>query len=86
MGVPSIASDLGGVRELVRPGETGALVRPSDPEALAEVTVALLADPAHRRSLGRAARDLARERFNAERNAAETVAVYEETLARSGTF
>jgi len=86
MGVPSLASDLGGVRELILPGKTGVLIPPSNPRRLAEVAAALLADPVHCRTLGRAALDLARERFNAERNAAETVAVYEETLARFGPF
>lgn len=80
MGVPCVASDLGGVRELVLPGETGALVRPSDPAAMAEVALALLADPSHRRAMGRKAVEMARARFDAKRNAALTFAVYEDLL------
>lgn len=82
MGVPSVASDLGGVRELVVPGQTGALVPPSDPRALADVVAALLADPAHRRGMGRKALELARARFDSRANAARTFAVYDD-LARA---
>ncbi|MCC7519868.1 MAG: glycosyltransferase family 4 protein [Verrucomicrobiae bacterium] len=80
MEVPSVGSDLGGVRELVLPGETGVLIPPSDPRALADVTAALLADAAHRRAMGRKARAWARERFDAKKNAALTFAVYDDLL------
>lgn len=44
-GLPVIASRLSGIPELVRDGETGLLVEPGDPEALAGAFRRLLADP-----------------------------------------
>lgn len=84
MGVPSVASDLGGPRELIVPGETGLLVPPHDPVALAAAVAALLADPARGRALGEAAYRRARRMFDAGTNAAATVALYDEILDDQG--
>jgi glycosyltransferase involved in cell wall biosynthesis len=57
MGRPVIASDLGGPVETVRHGDTGWLVQPGDPAALAAaIGVALDLDPAARAALGQRAR------------------------------
>jgi glycosyltransferase involved in cell wall biosynthesis len=70
-GRPVVASDLPALRELVTDGETGVLVRPDDPTALAEGLARLAGDRALRSSLGAAAREaVARSRTwgrNAER-------------------
>jgi 2-deoxystreptamine N-acetyl-D-glucosaminyltransferase/2-deoxystreptamine glucosyltransferase len=60
-GLPVVASDLGGVRELVADGETGVLVRPRDPAAVAEAIRALAAEPRMRERMGRAGRARSRE-------------------------
>jgi glycosyltransferase involved in cell wall biosynthesis len=44
LGVPVITTDVGGLAETVRPGETGLVVRPEDPAALAEAVVRFFAD------------------------------------------
>ncbi len=59
-GLPVVASDVGAVRTLVRDGETGALVPPDDPAALAGAIERLLADEPARREMARRARDTAR--------------------------
>jgi glycosyltransferase involved in cell wall biosynthesis len=46
VGVPVVAADVGGVSELVRDGETGWLVPPNDPSALADALVDALGHPA----------------------------------------
>ena len=54
--LPTVASRIGQIPSVVLDGETGSLVPPSDPAALAAAIDALVADPAHARSLGAAAR------------------------------
>jgi glycosyltransferase involved in cell wall biosynthesis len=41
-GVPSACTDVGGVREIITPGETGLLVKPGDPGAMADAILWLL--------------------------------------------
>jgi phosphatidylinositol alpha-1,6-mannosyltransferase len=64
-GVPQVAGDSGGAPEAVQDGVTGLVVRnPVDPGAVAEALRTLLADPARRRRMGRAARARAEESFD----------------------
>jgi len=53
-GRPVVALAQGGARETVQDGETGILVDPEDPAAVAEALTALLLDPDHARALGEA--------------------------------
>jgi glycosyltransferase involved in cell wall biosynthesis len=59
----SVASRVAAVPELIEDGVNGALVPPSDPQALAGALAALIADPAARLRLGQAARLRVLERF-----------------------
>ncbi len=56
LGKPVIATTVGAMPEVIENGKSGLLVRPGDPEVLAEALSRLMADPALRQSLGRAAR------------------------------
>jgi glycosyltransferase involved in cell wall biosynthesis len=69
-GVPVVAAAVGAMSEAVADGETGLLVPPGDPGALAAALIAVLEDPALARRLGEGARRDARERFGWERIAA----------------
>jgi glycosyltransferase involved in cell wall biosynthesis len=62
-GLPVVATDVGGTRDVVRDGETGILIEPDDDAALADAVRSLLADPEWARGLGSAGRALVRERF-----------------------
>jgi glycosyltransferase involved in cell wall biosynthesis len=64
MGLPAVATNIRGCREVIDPGRTGLLVPPRDPAALRSALEALMEDPARRRRLGRAARSRAREIFD----------------------
>lgn len=66
-GLPVIATAVGGTVEIVHDGETGLLVPPSDPPALAAAIDRLAADPELRSRLGRAARQEILTRFSWER-------------------
>jgi glycosyltransferase involved in cell wall biosynthesis len=60
---PLIATTVGCLPDLVKPGQTGILVPPSDPEALAEAITALLVDPPRGRQLGEAGRALVESKY-----------------------
>jgi glycosyltransferase involved in cell wall biosynthesis len=66
-GVPVVATDVPGIRDVVRGGETGLLVPVASPSALASAIAELLDDPVRREEMvARARRDVA-ERFSWER-------------------
>lgn len=62
--VPAVATTVGGNLDAVADNETGLLVRPSDPDALAAALLRLAKDPALRRRLGDAARLRVQQRFS----------------------
>jgi glycosyltransferase involved in cell wall biosynthesis len=62
-GLPVIATDIRGPREMVRPEETGLLVPPMTIEPLADALRRLAADPALRARMGAAGQALALTRF-----------------------
>jgi glycosyltransferase involved in cell wall biosynthesis len=83
-GLPVVATDVGGVRELVAEGKTGFVVPSRDPDALAAALRTLLADGELRRRFGRSARARVESDFDVKRFRHEHVAVYETELARRG--
>ena len=84
-GLPTVTTAVGGISEIVRDGETGALVAaPASVEAVIGALGRLLGDAALRRRMGAAARRRFDERFTAERWATRLRAVYEAAGARGG--
>ncbi|MBY0276539.1 glycosyltransferase [Candidatus Binatia bacterium] len=80
-GLPVVATAVGGVPDLVRDGVHGHLAAMDDAAALAEATIALLADPVRRHALGMAGRARVLARHGAERLVADVDRVYREELA-----
>jgi glycosyltransferase involved in cell wall biosynthesis len=75
-GVPVVATPVGGIRETVIDGETGWLVPPRDPDALAERISWVLDNPSEASRVAVEARRRVLERFSVERMVAETLALY----------
>lgn len=59
LGKAIVITDTPGVRDYIRDGETGIIVPPEDPEALARAVQRLVSDPSERRRLGERAREYA---------------------------
>ncbi len=84
-GKPVVATRVGGVPEAVVHDETGLLVPPHDPQALADAILLLLADPSRAEAMGRTGRDRAAKLFGLDRMIRETEALYEELLVTKAT-
>ena len=85
MGRPAIATDHGGARETVIPGETGWLVPPGDAPALAQALDAALSMPAAARErMAQAAIANIRRHFSKDAMTARTLEVYAELAAERG--
>ena len=80
-GVPVVATRVGGVPEVVAHDETGLLVPPQDPGAMAEAMLELLRDTGRARSMGRRGMQRARQQFRLETMVAAYQAVYDAALA-----
>lgn len=82
-GRPVVASAVGGVPEIVKDGETGWLVPPAQPEALADAIARVLADPAATARVAAGARALAETRMRFDHRMAETLETYETAIRRA---
>ena len=80
MARPVVATNAGGVPEIVVDGETGLLVAPEDPAALAGAVDALLGDPARAARLGTAGRRRAGSTFSLASHVAAVERVYRDAL------
>lgn len=80
-GTPVVGFDIGGIPDMVRPGETGLLVPARDTPALRGAIERLLGDDAMRERLGRRCREVVGAEYTLERQAREYATLYER-LAR----
>lgn len=78
---PVVATAVDGNPELVRPGETGSLVPPRDPDAMAHAIAELAADPEKAAAMARAGRQLVLSLMHPDVRVARTEAVYRAVLA-----
>ena len=74
---PVVATNVSSIPEIVVEGETGLLVAPDDPTALATAVIRVLDDPG---GYGERGRERAQSRFNVARMADRTLAVYDTAL------
>lgn len=80
-GKPVVATTVGGVPELVLHGETGILVPPQDPDALARAILDLFRDPVKARTMGEAGRERVQVHFRIASMLEKTERLYHELLA-----
>jgi glycosyltransferase involved in cell wall biosynthesis len=84
VGVPVLATDVGGPAEIVRDGVDGLLLPPRAPSAWAAAAAELLDDPQRRAAMARAGVRRAREEFGLARHVRRVREAYAEALAAAG--
>jgi glycosyltransferase involved in cell wall biosynthesis len=82
VGLPVIASRVGGIPDLITDGETGMMFNPLNPSSMRGATERILSDIGLRNRLGEAAKREARERFHPEVIARAHLDIYREVLGR----
>jgi glycosyltransferase involved in cell wall biosynthesis len=80
MGVPVVATDVGGPRELIEDGREGRVLPPRQPERWAAALGELLEDRGRREEMGRAARQRARRELAVAGKVDEVLAVYRKVM------
>ena len=84
LGVPVIASDIGGARGIIEDGVTGTIVRPGRADDLEAALTSLLRDRERAAAMARRAQAEVVRRFSLARLADETLQAYETAMARCG--
>jgi glycosyltransferase involved in cell wall biosynthesis len=77
---PVVGTTAGGIPEIIADNETGVLVPPGNPAALAQTMIALLRDEGRRAALGAAGRKCVESQFSVERMAGRAMDLYTRTL------
>lgn len=79
---PVVATDIGGIPEVVKNGESGLLVPPRNPEALAKAMLELLHNPRKAKAMGKKGRKIFKEKFTSNRMLSEIEALYVSLIKR----
>lgn len=80
-GIPVVATAVGGIPDVILDGVNGVLIPPGDSHRLAKVLAKMLADPALRAKMGRAARDGVKSGYSVDRVCSEIECLYKELIA-----
>lgn len=86
MSKPIVASRVSALPEIIADGDSGWLVPPADPAALAAALTKVLADPARAKAMGAYGRARLENEFTVQRMARRHVAVYNEAASRAPKF
>jgi glycosyltransferase involved in cell wall biosynthesis len=79
--LPVVATNVGGIPEMVRDNITGLLAKPADAGSLAEAVCRLLVNPDTAAEMGRAGRRQVEMVFNLDKKIQETLAIYRDTFS-----
>lgn len=86
LGVPTIASDVGGFPDIVHNGETGLLVPPNAPGSLASAIAQMLDAPDRAKQMGAAGRELTKTLLDVQRTGAEVAKIYKDVILKHTCF
>jgi glycosyltransferase involved in cell wall biosynthesis len=75
-GLPVVATEVGGIPDIVEPNRTGILVQKGDTQGLRVALASLLEDAGQRASMGKAAYEFAREHLDARKTTSRLVELY----------
>ena len=79
-GCPVVATRVGGLADVIQDAETGYLVPPKQPQALAAAILELFRNPQTAEQMGQRAQLFVKERFSVDRLVCDTESLYEELL------
>jgi glycosyltransferase involved in cell wall biosynthesis len=82
MGIPTIATQVGGFPDVVIDGETGWLVPPKKPEQLAETILKALANPQQAHDMAHRGQELVRSMFDVQQTSAQVLDIYQTVSER----
>jgi glycosyltransferase involved in cell wall biosynthesis len=80
-GIPAVMTDVAGIREVIRHGETGLLAPPNNPDALGRALLEVLEKPDEAATRARAARDFVIREFDVDYTTKQIDEVYNEALS-----
>jgi glycosyltransferase involved in cell wall biosynthesis len=86
IGLPVIGSRSGGIAETMCEGESGLLVPPGDPQALATTLATLMDDRTRRLAMGAGGREFVTRNFDRGRQTKRLEALYDALLQKSSTL
>jgi glycosyltransferase involved in cell wall biosynthesis len=84
--IPIVASNVGGVPEMITDGSNGLLVPPAVPDRLADACLQLLQSPDRGKGMALTGREVVEQRFNVHQQAKSMSNLYRELLAKSGKW
>ncbi|MFH0855945.1 MAG: lipopolysaccharide heptosyltransferase II [Candidatus Omnitrophota bacterium] len=80
-GVPVVATEVGGVVDIIENGRTGLMVPPADPQSMAEAVIKIFKDPVLARNFAEAAYQKVKDKYNVELMVDNTLNVYKDALS-----
>ncbi|MCK5214803.1 MAG: glycosyltransferase family 4 protein [Candidatus Omnitrophica bacterium] len=80
LGIPVVATYVGGVPEIIKDHETGILVPPESPDEIADAVMTLINDPQQRKRMGETAKVWVDDKFSAGRMVSKITGLYNDLL------
>jgi glycosyltransferase involved in cell wall biosynthesis len=84
-GTPVVAFRVGGIPELVRPGQSGLLAEPEDAQSLSDRILAMVSDRPGLQAMGRICREIVLMEFTLDIQVKRTIEIYQSTMDHRGT-